>query len=292
MPCPAFRSPLTRFSPMPSRPRSRLLACAIAALVFACASAQAARPTPERRPAARADQPTPARHVPRRVLRKPTLGKRAATIALKAVGVPYRWGGSSPARRVRLLRARLLGVREARGRAPAQLLCALRPGPACWAVAIAGRRPALLLRARPCRPVHRARAHGARRPPAGTSRSSSSPARTTGAAWSAPGASFRARVVACREKGTTMATTAASPTLSDEEVAQLLELTKGADSVELKLTVPVSHRSRGAAALGSGSARQSDSTGLLLRHAGPGAEQEGDWSSALAASRRRVTTRS
>ena len=47
-----------------------------------------------------------------------------------------------------------------------------------------------------------------------------------------------------------MATTTKSPTLSDEEVAKLLELTKGADSVELKLTVPVSHRSRGAAALG------------------------------------------
>ena len=47
-----------------------------------------------------------------------------------------------------------------------------------------------------------------------------------------------------------MATTTKSPALSDEEVAKLLELTKGADSVELKLTVPVSHRSRGAAALG------------------------------------------
>ena len=38
--------------------------------------------------------------------------------------------------------------------------------------------------------------------------------------------------------------------LSDQDLAELLALTKGADSVELKLTVPVSDRSRGAAALG------------------------------------------
>ena len=38
--------------------------------------------------------------------------------------------------------------------------------------------------------------------------------------------------------------------LSDQDLAELLALTKGADSVELKLTVPVSDRSRRAAALG------------------------------------------
>ena len=81
---------------MPSRPRSPLLACAFAALVFACASAQAG-PDPQERPAVRGKQPTPTRHAPKRVHRKPSLGTRAATIALKAVGVPYRWGGASPA---------------------------------------------------------------------------------------------------------------------------------------------------------------------------------------------------
>jgi cell wall-associated NlpC family hydrolase len=85
---------------MPSRSRSRLLVCAFAALVFACAAFLAvaraqAEPGPQ---AVGADQPTPSRHAPRRaVIRKPTLGTRAATIALRAVGVPYRWGGASPA---------------------------------------------------------------------------------------------------------------------------------------------------------------------------------------------------
>ena len=47
-----------------------------------------------------------------------------------------------------------------------------------------------------------------------------------------------------------MATTQTAPSLSGEDLAELIALTKGADSVELKLTVPVSDRSRGAAALG------------------------------------------
>jgi hypothetical protein len=47
-----------------------------------------------------------------------------------------------------------------------------------------------------------------------------------------------------------MATTTKTRTLTDEDLGELIELTKGADSVELKLTVPVSDRSRGAAALG------------------------------------------
>jgi hypothetical protein len=41
-----------------------------------------------------------------------------------------------------------------------------------------------------------------------------------------------------------------TPTLSDQKLTELLALMKGADTVELKLTVPVSDRSRAAAALG------------------------------------------
>ena len=47
-----------------------------------------------------------------------------------------------------------------------------------------------------------------------------------------------------------MAPARKAPRLSDQDLAELIALTKGADSVELKLTVPVSERSRGAAALG------------------------------------------
>jgi hypothetical protein len=47
-----------------------------------------------------------------------------------------------------------------------------------------------------------------------------------------------------------MSAATSTPTLSDEDLGELLSLIKGADSVELKLTVPVSDRSRAASALG------------------------------------------
>ena len=66
---------------MPTHLRSRLLACAFAAAA-ACLGAN----------------PAQARHAPgpQHVVHKPTLGERAAAIALQEVGVPYRWGGASP----------------------------------------------------------------------------------------------------------------------------------------------------------------------------------------------------
>jgi hypothetical protein len=47
-----------------------------------------------------------------------------------------------------------------------------------------------------------------------------------------------------------MSAATSTPTLSDQDLGELLGLIKGADSVELKLTVPVSDRSQGASALG------------------------------------------
>jgi len=67
---------------MPTSLRRLLPAVALAATVFAVA-------VPTADPALRDPQPLVRKP-------KPTLGARAAKIALQAVGVPYRWGGSSP----------------------------------------------------------------------------------------------------------------------------------------------------------------------------------------------------
>ena len=77
---------------MPTSLRSPLLAFALAAIVFGCAAAG----LPGEATAA-ISRTTPPRHAPRRSHPIPTVGARAAAIALRAVGVPYRWGGASPA---------------------------------------------------------------------------------------------------------------------------------------------------------------------------------------------------
>ena len=80
----------------PRRLRSLLPAFALAAIVCVCtASAPLALgggPPVRAKSAVMTDRP---RSQPKPKAPKPTLGDRAARIALKAVGVPYRWGGSS-----------------------------------------------------------------------------------------------------------------------------------------------------------------------------------------------------
>ena len=61
--------------------------------------------------------------------------------------------------------------------------------------------------------------------------------------------------------------TNATPLLSDEQVAELLGLIKGADSVELKLTVPDGDHRSAVAGARHGRARCSDPPGRVLRHA-------------------------
>jgi cell wall-associated NlpC family hydrolase len=80
---------------MPSRLHSLLLVCAFVACVFGWAAAPIAVTT-QAPPTVDESEVKAARYTLRRAP-KPTLGERAAAIALKAVGVPYRWGGSSPA---------------------------------------------------------------------------------------------------------------------------------------------------------------------------------------------------
>jgi cell wall-associated NlpC family hydrolase len=77
---------------VPTPFRSPLLAFALAAIVFACAAARLPGDA-----AAAVSRTTPTRHAPRHSHPIPTVGARAAAIALRAVGVPYRWGGASPA---------------------------------------------------------------------------------------------------------------------------------------------------------------------------------------------------
>lgn len=81
--------------------RRRLLpAFALAAIFVGGAGTAIALPNggagehPRRPAAAAVDRSILERHAPPP---RPTLGERAAKIALRAVGVPYRWGGSSPA---------------------------------------------------------------------------------------------------------------------------------------------------------------------------------------------------
>jgi peptidoglycan DL-endopeptidase CwlO len=80
---------------MPSRLRSLLLVLALSAVVSGWAAAPVAVTSPGPAPVVKRLHAKPARFVKKRP--KPSVGQRAARIALGAVGVPYSWGGASPA---------------------------------------------------------------------------------------------------------------------------------------------------------------------------------------------------
>jgi cell wall-associated NlpC family hydrolase len=76
---------------MPPRFFKILPALALAVFVFGWAAA----PTSRQSAAVERHDAKAARYTLKRKPAKPSLGERAAKIALKAVGVPYRWGGAS-----------------------------------------------------------------------------------------------------------------------------------------------------------------------------------------------------
>lgn len=73
---------------------------AVVAIVLGCAASEplSLAAVASKAMAAPVDAPEPMLSRPplREAIAKPTLGDRAAAIALEAVGVPYRWGGASP----------------------------------------------------------------------------------------------------------------------------------------------------------------------------------------------------
>jgi len=89
---------------MPTRFRSLLLAFAVSAIAVGSAAANPLAPPDGvasglpgglENAVAAADRWKPMRRASKRAVPKPTVGQRAATMALKAVGVSYQWGGSS-----------------------------------------------------------------------------------------------------------------------------------------------------------------------------------------------------
>jgi cell wall-associated NlpC family hydrolase len=80
---------------MPTRLLSLLLSCAVASVAFAFVAEPGRAPTQPPVLELPEFHTKSARYTLRRP--KPSLGQRAARIALQAVGVPYRWGGASPA---------------------------------------------------------------------------------------------------------------------------------------------------------------------------------------------------
>jgi hypothetical protein len=89
-------------------------------------------------------------------------GRSSSEDRAQGRGCPVSVGRQLPRERIRLLRARLLGVRTGRHRASTQLVRALRRRPSRGANENEAGRPGLLLRTRACRRLPRPRAHGAR----------------------------------------------------------------------------------------------------------------------------------